>query len=34
MIINIHSLYDKIELLRTGMFINPNKKGGMKYGNI
>lgn len=33
MIYNITSLYVKIELLRTGIFINPNK-GGMIYGNL
>jgi len=33
MIYNITSLYGKIELLRTGIFINSNK-GGMIYGNL
>ena len=33
MIYNIISLYDKMILLRTGIFIN-SKKGGTIYGNI
>ena len=33
MIYNITSLYGKIVLLRTGIFINSNK-GGTIYGNI